>query len=82
MGIDIIGGTDIIDGDIHDRPVDLPACRPASRPADLDRKQAGTCQILSLAKNPRWSPSVAKFIPKNSNRNILGHKKKFGSNKN
>ena len=55
VAIDIIGGTDIIDGDIHDRPVDLPACRPASRPADLDRKQAGTCQILSLAKNPRSS---------------------------
>ena len=23
--------------------------------------QAGTCQILSLAENPRWSPSVAKM---------------------
>ena len=23
--------------------------------------QAGTCQILSLAENPRWSPSVAKI---------------------
>ena len=30
--------------------------------------QAETCQILSLAENPRWSPSVAK----------LGHMSKLG----
>ena len=24
--------------------------------------QAETCQILSLAENPRWSPSVAIFV--------------------
>ena len=27
--------------------------------------QAETCQILSLAENPRWSPSVAILLPKN-----------------
>ena len=26
--------------------------------------QAETCQILSFAENPRWSPSVAKEIRK------------------
>ena len=31
--------------------------------------QAGTCQIFSIAENPRWSPSVSIF---GSNFEILG----------
>ena len=32
--------------------------------------QAETCQILSLAENPRWSPSVAINAMKRMNRTI------------